>query len=93
MLYKRRRSRNRAPQGFYQLEGPGRAMHGFGDGDFVRLRDDKGSLWHGCVDVQGDDSIRYRFKDELGNQISGISDSMGILLRDEKGNTWRGYIY
>jgi hypothetical protein len=79
--------------GFYQLEGPGRAMHGFGEGDFVRLRDDRGNLWHGTVDVSGDDSVRYRFKDERGNSISGVSDSMGILLRDDKGNTWRGYIF
>lgn len=95
MVYRRRRSRiGRAPAGFYRFENfHHKSVSGFGDGDFVRLRDEHGNDWSGSAEAQGDDTIRYRFRDSEGNVISGISDRLGILLRDEKGNTWRGYVY
>ena len=80
------------PAGFYHLQSTGRSMTGFGDGDFIRLRDEDGQVWQGTVDVSGDESLRYRFRDEKGNDISGYSDDFGVLLRDGKGRTWRGYI-
>jgi hypothetical protein len=94
MLYRRRRARlSRVPGGFYRIENGHRAVSGFGDGDFVRLRDENGTIWNGTAESQGDDTVRYRFRDNNGNVISGISDRFGILLRDEHGNTWRGYVY
>lgn len=68
-------------------------MEGFGDGDYVRLRDEFGNVWRGQAEVQDDDSVRYRFRDEKGRTISGASDRYGITLRDERGVTWRGYVY
>jgi hypothetical protein len=68
-------------------------MYGFGDGEYVRLRDEHGELWQGTVEVLFDDTVRYRFRDSRGRSITGISDRYGILLRDEKGNTWRGFVY
>jgi hypothetical protein len=95
MVYRRRRSRiGRAPTGFYRFENLNhKSVSGFGDGDYVRLRDEHGNVWRGSAEAQGDDTIRYRFRDSEGNVISGISDRQGILLRDEKGNTWRGFVY
>ena len=44
------------------------------------------------AEEQGDNIIRYRFRDASGKSITGISDSFGIVLRDDKGNTWRGFV-
>jgi hypothetical protein len=67
-------------------------MTGYGEGEFVRLRDEYGNVWSGMADPQGDNIVRYRFRDSAGKSITGISDSFGIVLRDEKGNTWRGFV-
>jgi hypothetical protein len=94
MLYRRRRARlSRVPGGFYRIENGHRSVSGFGDGEYVRLRDENGAIWRGTAEPQGDDTVRYRFRDSNGNVISGISDRFGILLRDEHGNTWRGFVY
>ena len=80
------------PAGFYHLQSAGNTVSGFGDGDFIRLRDEDGTVWQGTVDTHGGESLRYRFRDDKGNDISGYSDDFGVLLRDGKGRTWRGYI-
>ena len=84
---------SRVKSGFYRIQGKNaQFLQGFGDGDFIRLRDQKGNEWRGVAEVY-ESMIRYRFKDQDGNNISGVSDpSSGILLRDEKGNTWRGFV-
>jgi hypothetical protein len=68
-------------------------MAGFGDGEFIRLRDERGEVWQGAIEVQNEDIVRYRFRNDKGRSISGIADGYGIILRDERGHTWRGYIY
>jgi hypothetical protein len=79
--------------GYFRFDsGKGRTMSGFGDGDFVRLRDQYGNEWRGQAERQPDDTIRYRFRDAEGKSITGVSDSYGVILRDERGNTWRGFI-
>ena len=94
MVYRRRRARtSRVPGGFYRFENGKQSVAGFGDGEFVRLRDEHGNLWRGTAEAQGDETIRYRFRDSSGNVISGVSDGFGILLRDERGNSWRGFVY
>ena len=95
MLSRRRRYRaGRVPTGFYRFENlHHKSVTGFGDGDYVRLRDEHGNDWRGTAEMQGDDTVRYRFQDNEGHMISGISDRSGIVLRDEHGNTWRGFVY
>jgi hypothetical protein len=89
----RRRGR-RAPSGFFHFSsGPGRSVSGFGDGENIRLRDERGRVWRGTSEVLDDQTVRYRFRDGNGRTISGVADGDGILLRDEKGNVWRGYAY
>lgn len=94
MIYRRRRSYSSTPTGFYRFENANSrtGMFGYGDGDFVRLRDEYGNVWNGTADAQSDGMVRYRFRDSSGKFITGISDSFGIVLRDEKGNTWRGFV-
>jgi hypothetical protein len=94
MIYRRRRSSGSAPTGYYRFENirTRAGMHGYGDGEFVRLRDEYGNLWNGRADVQDENVIRYSFRDATGKSITGVSDSYGIVLRDEKGNTWRGFV-
>jgi hypothetical protein len=93
MIYRRRRTRFSMPRGFFRFDsGKGNSVSGFGDGDFVRLRDENGVEWRGQAERQADNTVRYRFRDNEGNTLSGISDSWGIVLRDEHGNTWRGFI-
>jgi hypothetical protein len=67
-------------------------MSGFGDGDFVRLRDEYGNVWRGQAEYQSDDTVRFLLRDSEGNRISGISHESGIVLRDEFGNTWQGIV-
>jgi hypothetical protein len=94
VIYKRRRTRTSSPSGYYRFEGVQQrsSLHGVGDGDFIRLRDEFGNVWRGTAEQQADDTVRYRFRDETGRTISGVSDSYGILLRDERGKTWRGFV-
>ena len=94
MLHRRKRKRASAPSGFFHFESVHqRTVSGFGDGEYVRLRDEFGNVWQGSSEVNDDDTIRYRFRDSAGKTISGVSDRFGIVLRDEKGATWRGYVY
>ena len=93
MIYRRRKLRNSVQSGFYRFEGGrNRSVCGFGDSDYIRLRDELGNLWRGSAEKQADGTTRYSFRDSEGNIINGISDRSGIVLRDEHGNTWRGFI-
>ena len=93
MIYRRRLRSKLAPHGFYRFENQSRRlMYGYGDGDFVRLRDEFGNVWRGQAESTEDQTIRFIFRDSEGRRISGISDTFGVTLRDEAGNTWRGYI-
>lgn len=94
MIYRRRRSYGTSQSGFYRFENSRSrsGMFGYGEGDFIRLRDEYGNVWNGMAEEQGDNIIRYRFRDAAGRSITGISDSFGIVLRDDKGNTWRGFV-
>jgi hypothetical protein len=92
MIY-RRRTRSRFPSGYYRFENHlRRSVSGYGEGDFVRLRDEYGNLWHGQAQIQDDNSLRLVFRAPNGGLVSGISDGYGIVLRDDAGATWRGYI-
>ncbi len=79
--------------GFYRFENHQRKqMYGYGDGDFVRLRDEHGNTWQGQAEDMGDNTLRFIFKDSEGKRISGLADENGVVLRDEAGQTWRGFI-
>lgn len=93
MIYKRKQVRQTAPGGFFRFQnGQNQCFFGFGDGNYIRLRDEFGNVWRGSAEREDDNSIRYRFRDEKGMTISGMSDSLGVILRDEKGNSWRGFV-
>ncbi len=93
MIYRRRRHRSSVQSGFYRFEGgQHQSVYGFGDSDYIRLRDEFGNVWRGHAERQADDTTRYSFRDAEGNIITGISDRSGIVLRDEHGNTWRGFL-
>ena len=93
-MIRRRRPRSRSQSGHYYFETVNhRVITGYGDSQYVRLRDEFGNVWQGSAEPQDDDTVRYRFRDQHGKMISGVSDTNGILLRDEKGHTWRGYVY
>ncbi len=93
MFHRRRRSRSHVPSGYYRFEDScRRTLQGHGEGDFIRLRDEYGNVWHGQADRQPDDSIRFRFRDSQGKAISGMSDGYGIILRDDNGRIWRGFL-
>lgn len=92
MLMSRRRSRH-IGFGLYQFDSPKNgSLSGFGEGDFIRLRDEHGNEWRGAAEVQWDDSVRFRFRDTAGRWATGVGDSGGITLRDDRGNTWRGFV-
>jgi hypothetical protein len=93
-MYRRKHVRTLAAKGFlrFQSSDRSRTVFGFTDGDYVRLRDEYGTVWSGTAERQQDNSIRYRFRDSDGNIISGVSDSFGVILRDGRGNSWRGFL-
>ncbi len=89
---KRKRRGTTAHAGYYRLESPNRpVMQGFGDGDFIRLRDEFGREWQGIAEHFDQGLVRLRFRDEDGNPVSGVIDRSGIVLRDSRGKTWRGF--
>lgn len=93
MIYRRKQAHKKSPGGFLRFQNVlNQTVYGFGDGDYIRLRDEFGRVWRGSAEREQDNSVRYRFRDETGQTISGISDSYGIVLRDEKGNAWRGFV-
>ena len=93
MIYRRRRGPGSLQAGYYRFETTmHRTVSGFGDGDFIRLRDEYGNVWRGTAERQDDNTIRYRFRDSKGRTVSGISDTYGIILRDHSGNVWRGFL-
>jgi len=93
MVYRRKQTRRTAPGGFHRFQNASnQSVYGFGDGDYIRLRDEFGQIWRGSAEREQDNTVRYRFRDEKGHTISGMSDSYGIILRDEKGNSWRGFV-
>jgi hypothetical protein len=93
MIYRRKQVRKMSPGGFLRFQNiHNHSVYGFGDGDYIRLRDEFGQVWRGSAEREQDNTVRYRFRDEKGKSISGISDSYGIILRDEKGNSWRGFV-
>ena len=67
-------------------------VHGYGEGDYIRLRDEYGNVWMGSATRDDNNIVRYRFRDHQGNSITGVSDSYGVVLRDDKGSTWRGFV-
>lgn len=80
--------------GFLRAGAPTRRNTGaFGDGNYVRLKDEQGNVWRGTAEVLEDNSVYYRFRNIDGKVISGMSDGYGMLLRDERGKIWRGYIF
>lgn len=92
MIYSRRR-RPLFPSGYYRLENQlRRTVCGYGEGDFVRLRDEFGNVWHGQAQLTEDQTLRLVFRDPSGARISGVWDGYGIVLRDEQGAVWRGFI-
>jgi len=87
------RKRKLSVAGQYRLQNEARKqLWGYGDGDWVHLRDEFGNSWWGRVQVLGDDTTRFVFRDEVGRHIVGIADEHGIVLRDDEGHTWRGSI-
>jgi hypothetical protein len=87
------RKRRSSGGGFYHLQNArGWTLQGFGDGDFIRLRDQSGNVWRGRMERQPDQTVRYYFRDREGKSATGITDHGGIILRDEDGNTWRGFL-
>lgn len=94
MIYKSRTRYSRLPGGYLRFRSSDRTtVHGYGEGDYIRMRDEYGNAWVGSANRDDDSNmVRYRFRDHNGRSITGISDSYGVLLRDEKGNTWRGFV-
>lgn len=93
MIYRKTQIHSTAPGGFHRFQNAQKqSVYGFGEGDYIRLRDEYGNMWRGSAERDADNCIRYRFRDDKGSSISGISDNYGIILRDDKGNTWRGFV-
>jgi hypothetical protein len=93
MIHRKRRGARSVQGGYFRFEtSMHRCVSGFGDGDFIRLRDEYGNTWRGMAERQDDNTVRYRFRDSKGRTVSGISDDYGIILRDQTGTVWRGFV-
>jgi hypothetical protein len=93
MIYRRRSRYAVSAGGFHRIQNAQRnTMFGFGEGDYIRLRDEHGNVWRGTATRDDNNTIVYRFRDADGVTITGISDTWGIILRDDRGRTWRGFV-
>jgi hypothetical protein len=96
VIYKRKRVHSKVAGGFFHFEElkSRTHLHGYGHGDYVRLRDEFGNIWKGSAETMNDESVRYTFRDANGHTITGLSDSdcSGIILRDSRGKSWRGFL-
>jgi hypothetical protein len=93
MVNLRKKKRSLLRGGHYRLEnGQSGILSGFGDGDFIKLRDEFGVEWNGAAELQYDDTVRFRFRDSAGHYATGVGDNFGITLRDDRGRTWRGFV-
>ena len=93
VIYRKTHNRTVMPGGFHRFQNDQKqSVFGFGEGDYIRLRDEFGNIWRGCAERDSDSQVRYRFRDAKGGSITGISDRYGVILRDEKGKTWRGFV-
>jgi hypothetical protein len=94
MIRRRRTRQHQPPSGYFQFgNSQHRTISGYGEGSYVRLKDEFGKVWRGTAEVLEDRTVFYRFRSDAGKVISGVSDGYGILLRDERGQIWRGYVF
>lgn len=94
MIRRRRVRQAQVPSGYFHFSNTQhRSISGFGEGNYVRLKDENGDIWRGTAEMLDDRSVLYRFRNGTGKTISGVSDGYGILLRDERGQIWRGYVF
>lgn len=95
MIRRRRQRLSQGPSGFFHFTNSQHrsSISGFGEGNYVRLKDEYGRVWRGTAEVLEDHTVFYRFRSDAGKVISGVSDGYGILLRDERGQIWRGYVF
>jgi hypothetical protein len=93
-IFKRKRTHDKIPGGFFSFEEEATStkLYGFGHGDHLQLRDEFGNVWRGTAEKVSEEAVRYTFRDCNGRTITGVSDSFGIVLRDDRGKTWRGFI-
>jgi hypothetical protein len=94
MIYSKQRKRTRIPGGFFHLEEEKTRtrVFGFGHGDQIKLKDEYGNTWRGSATRNPDNSVAYRFRDDVGHSLSGVSSDAVVTLRDEHGNTWKGFV-
>jgi len=94
MIYRKQRSRKQFPGGFFHLqdEKSKTRVSGFGNGEYIRLKDEYGNIWQGSAEHGLGTSVVYRFKDGRGRTLTGVSEDLVVTLRDESGNTWKGII-
>ena len=72
MIYRKRRGARSVQGGYFRFEtSMHRCVSGFGDGDFIRLRDEYGNTWRGMAERQDDNTVRYRLKRIL--DVTGYS--------------------
>ena len=95
MIQRRRRSpgHNILRPGYFRFENNAKqVLQGYGDGDYLCLRDENGKVWRGTSELWDGGMVRFRLRDDNGNYASGVGDGGGILLRDNNGKTWRGTV-
>jgi hypothetical protein len=94
MIYSRQRKYKLVPGGFYHLEEEKSKtrVSGYGEGDYIKMRDEYGNVWLGTAEHGADNSIVYRFRDDRGRSLTAISANTVMTLRDEKGKTWKGFV-
>lgn len=93
MIYSHPTKYARLAGGFLRFRSTGgNIMFGYGEGDYIRLRDEAGNVWVGSATREDDNVVRYRFHDDHGHYLTGVSDSYGVTLRDDTGKAWRGFV-
>ena len=94
MIYSSDQKSRSLPGGFFHLEDERTKtrVFGYGQGDYIKLKDEYGNVWTGSATRNPDNSVVYRFRDGKGTSLSGVSEGSVVTLRDQRGNTWKGFV-
>lgn len=94
MLFRRKKryGRRRRTDFYLEEERSHLKAAGYGFDEFVRVKDDTGSVWTGVIEHAEQDMARYYLSDENGRRITGLVTNKSMVFRDDQGRTWRGFV-
>ncbi len=92
MLYQRKTRLKSYGQGSIHLEEESSKLRvsGYGNGDFVSLKDEFGTTWAGFSYRGEDNRTYYHVTNPDGKRMTGVANDSSISFRDDSGRLFKG---